>query len=88
VDEHVYVDDHVLGERPTQRCRNDIVSEGLSKVNARLDLVQPLFFDIDAAVDDLLKLGLIRFNDKAQLVEVKEGDDAVMALATLWNDIL
>jgi hypothetical protein len=34
------------------------------------------------------ELGLIRFNDKAQLVKVKEGDDAVMAFATLWNDIL
>ena len=76
---------HVQGG--TCHRRDEIVRVGLSKVNARLDLIQPLFLDVDAALDDLLELGLIGFNDEGWLVNVKSGDDALESLANLWNDI-
>lgn len=79
-------DVHVQGGS-CHRIRDEIVRVGLSKVNARLDLIQPLFLDVDAALDDLLELGLIGFNDEGRLVQVKSRDDALGSLANLWNDI-
>lgn len=68
--------------------RDEIVRVGVSEINKFYQLRKPLQLDIDAALDDLVNMGLLTFSkDGSTLLELKKGDDAKNTLQNLWNNI-
>ena len=54
-----------------RRTRDEIERVGLSQLNSRLDRYHcPLYLDVSAAVDDLIELGLLHFDDMGQLEDL------------------
>jgi hypothetical protein len=66
---------------------SDIIKLGAFEVNKRMSNEHPVYIDVQAALDDLVDLGLIRFSVNGLLKEVETGDRAMEALAELWNEI-
>mmetsp|Transcript_19862 Transcript_19862/g.30091 ORF Transcript_19862/g.30091 Transcript_19862/m.30091 type:complete len:791 (+) Transcript_19862:62-2434(+) len=66
---------------------DDIVQLGSFEINKRLPVGYPVYIDVQAALDDLVDLGLIQFSDDGRLRQVETGDKAMDALAQLWNGI-
>eukprot|EP00553_Chaetoceros_curvisetus_P004329 CAMPEP_0204633444 /NCGR_PEP_ID=MMETSP0717-20131115/27182_1 /ASSEMBLY_ACC=CAM_ASM_000666 /TAXON_ID=230516 /ORGANISM="Chaetoceros curvisetus" /LENGTH=209 /DNA_ID=CAMNT_0051651601 /DNA_START=97 /DNA_END=726 /DNA_ORIENTATION=+ len=67
--------------------REDLVKIGSIEVNKMLDAENPVSIDIDAALDDLVGLDLIEFNDNERLMRILKGKEADNALGTLWNGV-
>lgn len=65
----------------------DILEVGPFELNRGISIEHPVNIDIEAALEDLVDLGLIRFDEDGLLKEIKTGDRATEALADLWNEI-
>ncbi len=66
---------------------SDIIRLGPLEVNKKLMVDHTVYIDAEAALDDLIDLGLIDFDDDGRLTKVETGDKALEALARLWNEI-
>eukprot|EP00554_Chaetoceros_debilis_P011548 CAMPEP_0194128292 /NCGR_PEP_ID=MMETSP0150-20130528/60972_1 /TAXON_ID=122233 /ORGANISM="Chaetoceros debilis, Strain MM31A-1" /LENGTH=742 /DNA_ID=CAMNT_0038822271 /DNA_START=712 /DNA_END=2940 /DNA_ORIENTATION=+ len=69
--------------------REEIIQIGPMEVNKLLemDVDQPVSIDIEAALEDLILLDLIIFDDNDRLSKVLTGEHANASLSTLWNDV-
>jgi hypothetical protein len=83
---HDWLAEETLKGRSLQR--DDIVDIGPREVMKRLNTENPICIDVNSALDDLVALDLIEFDDVGNLMKVKTGSDADKALLTIWKDIL
>ncbi len=69
--------------------REYILQTGVGEINKMYQSKQPIQLDLDATLDDLVELGLIKFtkDDSKILINVKEGKEAKESLQGVWNDI-
>jgi hypothetical protein len=65
--------------------RESIIQKGEEGINQLLDLKAPVRINVEAALDDLVELKLVRFGESGALVEVKEGSTASTVLQDIWS---
>lgn len=76
-------------EEEAQLTKDEIIRIGIFEINQFYRSKQPIQLDFNAALVDLVELGLITFSDNGLiLIEVKDGKDANEILKKLWNDLL
>ncbi|GFH55294.1 hypothetical protein CTEN210_11770 [Chaetoceros tenuissimus] len=67
--------------------RNEISQVGSIFLNEMMGLEDPIYIDMEQAVDDLVDLNLVEFNEDGDLVRILDEDECDSPLKMIWNSL-
>ena len=67
--------------------RNEISQVGSIFLNEMMRLEDPIYIDMEQAIEDLVDLNLVEFNEDGDLIRVLDEDECDAPLKIIWNSL-